>query len=372
MATRRPLHTTLGAASCVPSSFSSIPSFHPISFHQRNIRSTLAHFSSSPKFSVPLSPSEKPAETQSIPHSSSTSSDLFSAVNPLPSTRPAQLELPETSAKSNVLKYAYSQAKAYISFYKTGVKNVYHNYHAAVPIWKKLGFNGYLPTSLPPRALSGTTVFEQLVLQQGVTRAQFQLLRRSAYDVRRMLPFILILIVCGEFTPVIVLALGSRVTPLTCRVPKQLDKDRQKKLQRKNDALRVTASSKQWENPTALPKSIAAAVQHASSTDILRSCAMLGLSKSHRLPTFVPGFMEDLFVNWRYRPRLKRWLEYLAVDDALLREAGGVSDLIPEEVRIAVEERGGVDVGLDAATEDQRVKAMKKWLRKWIEDGEKV
>ncbi|EFW16814.1 hypothetical protein D8B26_001227 [Coccidioides posadasii str. Silveira] len=353
----------------------------PVPLRQRAICHGVAHFSSSSAARKPVSPSDKSSQVQPVSHSASSSTStsvhphLPSALNPPQSTRPAQLELPEKSANSSgMFKYYISLGKAYYAFYKTGLKNVYHNYRAAAPIRKRLGFSGYLPTSLPPRSLSGTAAFEQLVRKEGVTRAEFQLLRRSAYDIRRMIPFVLILIVCGEFTPLIVLALGSRVTPLTCRIPKQLEKERRLKLDRKSAALRaaVTSFEKEWLNATTLPKSIPSAVRHASANDILSSCAVLGLSKSHRLPAYIPGFMQATFVNLVYRPKLRRWLEYLSVDDSLMREAGGAAGLTADEVRIAVEERGGVDVGADRIRDEEKVKIMRRWLGRWIEDGGKA
>ncbi|WEW60410.1 hypothetical protein PRK78_005895 [Emydomyces testavorans] len=361
----------------------------PISRRQHTPCYGKTSFSSSCAARTPLPPPDKasrkhppsPSSTSSSISSStstSTPSDVSSTVNPPPSTRPAKLELPEKPANSSKsFSYYFSLGKAYYAFYKTGLKNVYHNYRTAAPIRKKLGFAGYLPTLLPPRALSGTSAFEQLVTREGVTRAEFQLLRRSAHDVRRMIPFVLILIVCGEFTPLVVLALGARVTPLTCRVPRQLEKERRLKLERKSAALRAATttaaaaggSSQEWLNLTTLPRSVASVVRHASADEILRSCAVLGLSKSHRLPGYIPGFMQGTVVNWVYRPKLRRWLEYLAVDDALMREGGGVRGLSADELRIAVEERGGVDVGIDKAREEERERMMRRWLGTWIGEG---
>ncbi|KMU81555.1 hypothetical protein CISG_09287 [Coccidioides immitis RMSCC 3703] len=274
----------------------------PIPLRQRAICHGVAHFSSSSAARKPASPSDKSSQVQPVSHSASSSTStsvhphLSSALNPPQSTRPAQLELPEKSANSSgMFKYYISLGKAYYAFYKTGLKNVYHNYRAAAPIRKRLGFSGYLPTSLPPRSLSGTAAFEQLVRKEG-----------------------------------------------------------------------------EWLNATTLPKSIASAVRHASANDILSSCAVLGLSKSHRLPAYIPGFMQATFVNLVYRPKLRRWLEYLSVDDSLMREAGGAAGLTADEVRIAVEERGGVDVGADRIRDEEKVKIMRRWLERWIEEGGKA
>lgn len=186
-----------------------------------------------------------------------------------------------------------------------------------------------------------------------------------------MIPFVMILIVCGEFTPFVVLALGARVTPLTCRVPKQLEKERKAKMERKKEAVRVaelsSSSDLKEANAMALLKSEPETVR-----GVMCSCAALGLAKSHRLPGYVPGFMEEMFVNSVYAPKLKRWREYVAVDDALIWEHGGVRGLSADEVRIAVDERGGVDVGLDVVKEDEKEKTMRKWLQKWVEGSGKV
>ncbi|KMP02057.1 hypothetical protein CIRG_02196 [Coccidioides immitis RMSCC 2394] len=299
----------------------------PIPLRQRAICHGVAHFSSSSAARKPASPSDKSSQVQPVSHSASSSTStsvhphLSSALNPPQSTRPAQLELPEKSANSSgMFKYYISLGKAYYAFYKTGLKNVYHNYRAAAPIRKRLGFSGYLPTSLPPRSLSGTAAFEQLVRKEG------------------------------------------------------LEKERRLKLDRKSAALHaaVTSFEKEWLNATTLPKSIASAVRHASANDILSSCAVLGLSKSHRLPAYIPGFMQATFVNLVYRPKLRRWLEYLSVDDSLMREAGGAAGLTADEVRIAVEERGGVDVGADRIRDEEKVKIMRRWLERWIEEGGKA
>lgn len=187
-----------------------------------------------------------------------------------------------------------------------------------------------------------------------------------------MVPFLLILIVCGEFTPLVVLALGSRVTPLTCRVPKQLEKERQARIERKKEAVRIAEMSsaveadlKEW-NAIALLKAEPDR-ESESVRGVMCSCAALGLAKSHRVPSYVPGFMEKMAVNGVYVSRLKRYKEYLAVDDALIKEYGGVRGLSPEELRIAVDERGGVDVAMEVVKEDEKEKTMRRWLQRWID-----
>ncbi|KJK67713.1 LETM1-like protein [Aspergillus parasiticus SU-1] len=265
--------------------------------------------------------------------------------------------------------------RAYLSFYKTGLKNVYHNYRASLPIRRSLGLPAYLPTSPPPAPPSSNsqsnkgTAFRKAIESVKLSRSSFQLVRRAAYDVRRMIPFTLILIVCGEMTPLAVLALGNAVTPFTCRVPRQLEKDRAQRVARKRAALvaQQAATSGSVTPPAAgsdLELDILVKmytnlewIESASAEEILRACAVLNLVKTHTRPSVLLSL---------YRARLQRYAEYLSLDDQLIRRCGGVRAMEGAEVRTAVEERGGVGVtegkeGWDAERDERR------WLEKWLE-----
>lgn len=94
----------------------------------------------------------------------------------------------------------------------------------------------------------------------------------------------------------------------------------------------------------------------ASSEQVLRACAVFGLAKSHDTGA--------AWVSLIYRPRLRKWTEYLALDDELIVRGGGVDALNTKEVRIAVEERGGF---IDSDLGDQKVeKAEREWLSRWL------
>ncbi|KAK2741347.1 hypothetical protein FQN57_005631 [Myotisia sp. PD_48] len=307
-----------------------------------------SHFSSSPVYEKLPSPSV--SEKTSSPPSSISANGSTSTVNPPDSTRPVLLELPDKSSSSAGITYYISLGRAYFKFYKTGLKNVYFNYRASLPLRQQLGLPAYIPRSpWTPGTLN---------------RADFQLVRRSAYDVRRMIPFSLILLACGEFTPLVVLALGTRVTPLTCRVPKQLEKERTERMARKNSAILAAGGSGEagTVNPQCLPRVDVATMP---AQEVMRACVVFGLAKAHELR--VPG-LEGLMMGSVYRPRLARWLEYLAADDGLIRAAGGVELMGAEEVRIAVDERGGVDVGAGMEQEDVQL-AQRKWLDRWLAGG---
>ncbi|KAK2812191.1 hypothetical protein FQN50_001549 [Emmonsiellopsis sp. PD_5] len=333
----------------------------------------------------------KPPSTTTSPTASSPV--IFtSPVTPPSTTRPAPLDLPSKpiSPADSKLKYYYALGKAYVSFYKSGLKHVYHNYRASLPLRRSLKLPPYLPTSPPPPAYStkkpNTATLSLTHYSNTLTRAQFQLIRRSAYDVRRMLPFSLILLVCGEMTPFVVLVLGNAVTPLTCRVPRQVEKERIKRIEAKERAVRAAeldnskaaaggktaaaiANLDMLINARSVPNKfdINAVVNKARASGVLRACAVFGLAKNHEFPVpFLPGFLRDEVVNQVYRPRLRRWMRYLEVDDWLIFTGGGVGEMSVEEVRTAVEERGGVDVSIGMGAEKAE-KVERKWLAEWVD-----
>lgn len=266
--------------------------------------------------------------------------------------------------------------RAYLQFYKAGLKNVYHNYKASLGLRTAVGLPRYLPTSLPPprgrHGPSSAALVSQLESLK-ISRADLQLMRRSAHDIRRMIPFALVVLIFGEFTPIAVIAFGNAVTPLACRLPKQNEATREKRFKLKRQALQATQADlgsatpitsgsneeMEWLAQNFGSRELAASSKSASSAQmVLRGCAAFGLVKSlRRAPWLVPLV---------YRPRLIRHVEYLELDDKMLLRGGGVEALNAEEVRIAVEERGGVffeDSDLNPAHREARDR---EWLTRWF------
>ncbi|EGD94398.1 hypothetical protein TESG_01917, partial [Trichophyton tonsurans CBS 112818] len=323
--------------------------------------------SSNARFNLPPPYNSKPtSSTTSSASSAATTSasetSISSPVNAPATTRPAFLDVPskDNPQTSGTFSYYFALGKAYLRFYKTGLKNVYGNYKASIPLRKQLGLPAYIPrspwTDTPASSAGGSTDASSL------TRSDFQLVRRSACDLRRMIPFGFILLICGEFTPLVVLAIGNMVTPMTCRMPKHLIKERGKRIEYKIAALQGLSDS---QREVVAPSSLRGAkdVHALSAEEVLQSCVVFGLSKRHSLS--VPEFLQNMLVNGLYRPRLQRWMEYLAADDKLIKSAGGLDNMVAEEVRLAVDERGGVDVGM-GLKEGVREAAERKWLAKWL------
>ncbi|KAJ5110776.1 hypothetical protein N7532_001311 [Penicillium argentinense] len=268
-----------------------------------------------------------PAQTITTPSASETNAPT--------STLPAEIDTPApltpSASTPDKLKRLVSIGRAYLSFYKTGLKNVFRNYKASLPFRAQLGLPAYLPTS-PPR---GTTPSngDKDSGAAGLGRGQFQLVRRSARDVRRMIPFAMVLLVCGEFTPLIIPIFGSAITPATCRVPSQIAKERDTASKRKTLALRAVGAAGE-EVHTVASYASRDFLKDASAENVLTASALFGLIKRH------DKFAGSLLVRMLYRKRLERYIQYLAIDDQLIRAGGGVKKLSLPEVKIALDERG--------------------------------
>lgn len=292
-------------------------------------------------------------------------------INAPASTLPAPLDLPTVlpanAQTADKLKRLVTIGRAYLAFYKTGLKNVYRNYRASLPLRASLGLPAYIPIS-PPRKSSNDSTHKGINMGRG----QYQLVVRSARDVRKMIPFTLVLIICGEFTPLIIPLFGSAITPATCRVPGQVAKERDGASKRKNAAMRAQARAIEPEMLNSVsvgseeemrvlaefasPRWVKAADKDA----VLRACAVFGLVKSHERAG------GRALVGLLYRARLERYVEYLGIDDGMIRAGGGVSRLSADEVRIALDERGAGDVAA-LYTGAKAERAERKWLERWLD-----
>ena len=253
------------------------------------------------------------------------------SVNPPSSTRPPPLTLPDRTNYRSALSYYFSLGRAYLAFYKTGLKSVFLNYT----------LSRKLLTSLPPATSLSSALRHRLL-----TRAEFQLVRRSRADVRKILPFGLVLLICGEFTPLVVLALGAAVVPSVCMVPTQVQKEREKLETRRKKSFREVTVRAESETREATPGNL-------GRGQVLHAGRSLGL-----YPAWTDrfgGYPTDVVMG-----RLERYMEYLQADDEGLEREGDFERLDAEEVRIALEERG-VDV-LGKPEEILR-EQLRAWLR---------
>ena len=159
------------------------------------------------------------------------------ALNPPITTRPPPLSLPEKLPHLPKYKYYFRVGKAYALFYKTGLKAIWTNYKLA--------------RALPNQIFSrGQAKLHQAVFDGLLTRADFQLIRRTRRDISKVPMFALIWLICGEFTPLAVLFFTGAVPP-TLWIPKQVHKAREEAEARRariQDPRPVPFAAPSWES----------------------------------------------------------------------------------------------------------------------------
>ncbi len=308
--------------------------FSPNAMNRLVLRARPATLSSSRLSTRNLFPSPfKPPLGNELPRcrytstSASSGSLVRSKVNGPPSTLPPPLAIAaQKPDQSYFPSYLFSIGKAYLSFYKTGVKAIYQNYKAARPVQAALNakYHGSLSAAINDGSL---------------TRTEFQLLVRNFHDLKRVPVFALVFFVCGEFTPLIVVAISS-VVPYTCRIPKQIDSDRTT-LERRRAASFRNLTEEFVDDGRRLEK-----------RQLLHISRSLGLSGA--------------WWDWMGGPptvllkrRVKRRVDYLHMDDTLISRCGGVENMSMNEIILALEERG---VDVIGRNESQLKTSLKIWL----------
>ncbi len=252
-------------------------------------------------------------------YSYSTRSSVLQAsstLNPPTSTLPPPLSLPTKEPNlpaTQKLKFYYQTGKAYLTFYKTGVKALWQNYKALRQLRLRI-----------PRGQSA----EQALRAGLLSRAEYHLIRRTKRDVSRVPIFGLILAICGEFTPIVVLFLGlTGAVPRICHIPRQIDGAREKAEARRRESFREgTVSSAEGigkvKDMQGLPRPI---MRHVARSLGLYSPLWdrIGVTPTIMLPA-----------------RIQKAVERIEVDDSVIEKEGGVQHLSEEELKLAAEERG--------------------------------
>lgn len=284
------------------------------------------------------------------------------AANPPASTRPPPLSLPTRDPAASTFSHLFATGKAYLTFYKTGFKQIYINSRL---VWSLGSASGIPPDSngtstggqttqtTPPNTASPPT------LRPAETTRSVELLkRRWRHDMKRVPLFALMFVVCGEFTPLVVLLL-PRVVPLTCRIPRQIKELREAtEARRQASAERIQARHNNG-NDEGGGASRAAAAAEVTTAHIARSLNLIS-PLWDRLP------LPDSAVALLASRRVRAHVAYLIRDGHLLSQAGGVPALEDEEVALACEDRGLPVVGRSAA-------ALRKELGQWVDlAGEEV
>jgi len=278
----------------------------------RSLRPILSHGNNSPSYLCNRPHLLTPSRPFSI-------SQTRKAINPPASTLPPPLEVHIRAPGEGFVKFNFKRSKTYLQFYKTGAYAVFSNFTASQPLQKEIDTKFGLQKDS----------FSKAVNAGFIDRAQFQLLMRSWHDLWKLPAFGLMFIVIGEFTAAVVLLVPD-ITPVTCRIPQQVEKIRRNLEERRKKSFRDLTEE--------LP-ALNAKYQDLNPTQLKHINASLGLSSSWwDYVGGVPGFLLN--------KRIRKKMEYLGHDDMLIEKEGGVSAIKHvknEEVKLALVERG-IDV----------------------------
>ncbi|OAA76959.1 LETM1-like protein [Akanthomyces lecanii RCEF 1005] len=251
-------------------------------------------------------------------------------LNPPASTRPPVLEAVQREAYNSTPSYLFHLGKSYLKFYKNGLKAVFAN--------RRLLREKLARTPADDRP----SVWRPYVVPKSFSRADWVLLWRVRHDLLRLPCFGLMFVICGEFSPLVVMLVDG-IVPYTCRIPRQLRGSAEKAETRRRQAFR--------ELETAHPHGVLSPRVSPSLArkHVLRSLHLSG-AMWDRLGFVPPGL-------WAIKGTLR--MAFLEGDDKNLVEDGGPMGLEVDELRIACMERG-IDVLGKSESE------MRTWLGDWL------
>ncbi|EJD52705.1 hypothetical protein AURDEDRAFT_142579 [Auricularia subglabra TFB-10046 SS5] len=224
------------------------------------------------------------------------------------------------------LKKFWHRGKELVKFYFRGAKLIVMNANTARALKKRVCAGG------PP-----------------LTRAEWQLTRTSIDDIKRLVPFVLVLLLLEEALPLLVIYVPS-LLPSTCVLPSQRHRMDLKRVQKQLQALE---DGRDHLRRSAAESALS--IQTLDAKSISTLCGLFSLSR------FGPNVL--------LRHRLQLHLHYLAEDDRLLAKefilTKSLAHLNEEQLQHAVAERGLIPKGMTAA--QLRVK-LESWIARTTSD----
>ncbi|KAM0669220.1 hypothetical protein MY8738_003974 [Beauveria namnaoensis] len=280
----------------------------------------------------------RPSQLRNVHHTappaasrSSNEKSLSPLLNPPASTRPPVLETVQREAHGSMPAYLFYVGKSYLKFYKNGLKAVFAN--------RRLLREKIAQTPVDDRP----SVWRPHAVPRSFSRADWVLLWRVRHDLVRLPCFGLLFIVCGEFSPLVVMLVDG-IVPYTCRIPRQLRAGAEQAEARRRLAFR--------QLETAHPHGVLSpnVTRGVARRHVLRSLHLSG-AMWDRLGGVAPPGM------WQVKGALR--MAFLEGDDAKLVADGAPMGLEVDELRIACMERG-IDVLGKSESE------MRTWLGDWL------
>ncbi|KAF2278465.1 uncharacterized protein EI97DRAFT_431683 [Westerdykella ornata] len=332
----------------------------------RPVKPTKAPTGSPPTAKVPTRTSE--SVRRPVYHHAAAAADHSSPLpppphqnpklNPPPETYPAPIDVPARGPNQGFVNYIFNAGKAYLAFYKTGMKNLWAMRQLSKTLRERQrnAMNGVQAGETVPTADGDVS---DIVL----TRAEWQTVRRSRVDMMRACVFVPIFVVFGEWTPFLVPFLMP-IVPETCRLPgqvgKMFTKGEARRMERQRVAARDRGVGRLFANGEVEAQLLLAGGGglEPGVVEGMDKGTLLGLAA--RLDAY--SGVWDYFMRpplfW-VRRALRKRLEYLRTDDGLIARDGGWRELGREELKRACWERGMYVV-------DKTEQDMALWMRQWF------
>ena len=336
------------------------------------------------KSSTPAKPHTKTGPTSTVlakrtatyPTSSTSTNTLVKPndkLNPPSFTYAPELSVPARKQGQNYASYLFSCGKAYLTFYKTGISHTRQTLKHAKTLRSKMSGQGKGIS----KDIAGLGI---------LSRAEWQILRRSKRDLLRLPVMGFLILALGEWLPLIVVYL-TPVIPEACRIPRQVERTLRKLEAKRKDRLnRIAMDAMRLQARDRTPRTDEDAIRLAAAAEGLLSpesksgkeggmamaSAIVPPSASQELSLFHllllsarldchPRILDKLYLTppkWLLQKNVSKTLTYLKQDDDLIRRDGGSQALDKQELLRACAERG-IDV-LGKSEAEQR-KSLAQW-----------
>ncbi|CAA9962076.1 LETM1 domain containing protein [Pyrenophora teres f. maculata] len=302
-------------------------------------------------------PSLVPARSPASKPTTATTVRASERLNPPHFTYAPEITVPARNPDQNIVKWIWRAGRAYVTFYKTGISHVRQTYKLAKTLRKKAAQS-------PNKDIT-----------EVLTRAEWQIVRRSKADVLRLPPFGFLVLALGEWLPLIVMYITPLV-PEACRIPQQIQRSLRKMEDKRQDRLyrisinatrlmlkdRQPVGSIQGHEPSKPPKNDTAGIVVTSSIKNWDELSLYELSLVAAQQDCYPALFDWVPFTppkWLLVRNVKKKMDYLSTDQKLIERDGGWAALSKEEIQRACVERGLPVVG---KREDELRKALAtKW-----------
>ena len=360
-------------------------------------RSTAARYASNQAEPSALSPSSPPTTASTT--GTTQHRRYNSLINPPTITLPPPLDIPERKAGQFFIAYLYSRGRAYLNFFKSGLKNAWAMYRMAQVIKKKQDISNNASQTKQP--LTSNFNDPQPPSIPSITRAEFQLLQRNSTALSKVAPFGLFVLIFAEFSPLLLVYMTG-IAPEPCQLPSVQEKIEKKFNERKfksfirykehventetgREDMRLlkamssdgdggtssapltsthsTSVSPGKESTASLIDTLSTPSLHHASTAVKAHSAILDRFSFNPLTSRVTSFL----LTRDYLTRcIRQRLAYLRTDDALLLRDGSVEELSSAELKRAVAERGYLSSAAMGVSDGMRKKQLKEWIGRSI------